>query len=581
MSDHKSTKSIVVNGKEAKAFAKIAESNGELDEVDFGSIVPNRKAFKRFIEEAKLLEDRNALALLDRARVALPGSQRQPLKGASIERPVNNDQVINVTVVLRRKEKLSSPESFAFSNPKTVRYRSREEFSSIHGAAAADIAFVEAIASEYGLSLTGSSQARRTVVLSGTAENVQRCFGVSLHHYNSPTGAYRGRTGPVMIPGRLESIVTAVLGLDTTPIAKPHVRIKGTRSSASLTPLEVARAYNFPTQVNGAGQTIGIIELGGGYRTADLKAYFKGLGLNPPVIKSVSVSGAVNRPGIDHNSDGEVMLDIAVAGAIAPGANLVVYFAPNSEQGFVDAIATAVQDPVNRPSVITISWGSAEDNWTHQALSAMLQAVEDAAAVGVTVIAAAGEGHDDGEADGDLHVDMPAVLPTVLACGGTRIDVNGVIKSEVVWNDRERGKGATGGGVSKIFPIPSYQASAGVPRKPGLNFPGRGVPDVAGNAAPCYRMRVNGKGAILGGTGAVAPLWAGLIALINQSLGCAVGFANPALYQIGASTFRDIISGNNGYYSAGAGWDACTGLGSPNGTALMNALRREATSIRS
>jgi kumamolisin len=514
-------------------------------------------------------------------KIALPGSQREPLAGASASRPIDNNEVVQATVVLRRRTQTPAPESFAFSDPQTANHHPREDYGLIHGAAPADIASIEAFAHEYGLTVTERSQARRSVVLSGTAENMQQAFGTKLAHYDSPRGSYRGRTGPVMIPQELQPMIAAVLGLDNRPIAKPHLRIHASQPAGSLTPVQIAHLYNFPTGVNGAGQTIGIIELGGGYRTSDLKTYFKALGITPPVVTSVSVDGGVNKPIVDKNADGEVMLDIEVAGSVAPGARIVVYFAPNTDQGFHDAVTTAVHDTVNKPSVVSISWGGPEDSWTQQAADAMLQAVTDAAAVGVTVTAAAGDGGaDDGVGDNKLHVDLPACLPPVLACGGTRLNTaNGSITSEVVWNELTNNEGATGGGVSKIFPIPSYQASAGVPKQPETNFAGRGVPDVAGDADPVtgYVVRVDGKNMVIGGTSAVAPLWAGLTALLNQQLGRPLGFMQPAIYQIGTAAFRDITAGNNGHYAAGANWDACTGLGSPNGTALVQALLGKAT----
>jgi kumamolisin len=328
--------------------------------------------------------------------------------------------------------------------------------------------------------------------------------------------------------------------------------------------------------LDGTGETIGIIELGGGYVTSDLTAYFGALGVKTPVLSSVSVDGGANQPGVDNDSDGEVMLDIEVAGAVAPAASIVVYFAPNTDQGFHDAITTAVHDTTNKPSVISISWGGPEDSWTDQAQSAMLAAVTDAAGVGVTVTAAAGDdGATDGVSDGKLHVDLPASLPPVLGCGGTRLNTaNGAITSEVVWNELAQNEGATGGGVSRIFARPAYQNSAGVPVHPETKFAGRGVPDVSGDADPVtgYLVRVDGKNTVIGGTSAVAPLWAGLIAIMNQKLGRPVGFVNPIMYTIGSSAFRDITSGNNDGYSAGKSWDACTGFGSPNGVALAKAL---------
>jgi kumamolisin len=275
------------------------------------------------------------------------------------------------------------------------------------------------------------------------------------------------------------------------------------------------------------------------------------------------------------------MLDIEVAGAIAPGANIVVYFAPNTGQGFLTALSSAVHDNVHNPSVISISWGGPEKDWTKQSMKAFDSACNDAALLGVTVCCAAG---DSGSSDTDppdtrANVDFPASSPHVLACGGTRlIGQNGNIADEVVWNNP--GNGATGGGVSETFSLPLYQKAAHVPRSvnPG-HKKGRGVPDIAGDADPAsgYVVRVDGVNAVIGGTSAVAPLWAGLIARMNQGLkakGKSVGFLTPKLYKIPASAhaFRDITMGDNGDYKAKAGWDPCTGLGSPSGKELMSAL---------
>jgi len=477
---------------------------------------------------------------------------------------------------------LPAAEEFGFRDTQTVNYRSREDFAAIHGADPADIALIENFAHEYSLTVVERSAARRSVVLTGTAENMQKAFGTSLAHYQVPAGSYRGRTGSIMLPANLQGVVTAVLGLDNRPAAKPHLRMAHAKAApAGLSPTLVAQLYNFPAGAQGAGETIGIIELGGGYAASDLSTYFSSLGVQAPTVTSVSVDGGANQPGVDTNSDGEVMLDIEVAGAVAPGARIVVYFAPNTDQGFHDAITTAVHDTTNQPSVVSISWGGPEDSWTQQASDAMLAACTDAAGVGVTITAAAGDdGATDGVSDNKLHVDLPACLPPVLACGGTRLDTShGTITNETVWNELANNEGATGGGVSRIFPVPSYQASAEVPVHPETKFAGRGVPDVSGDADPVtgYQVRVDGKNMVIGGTSAVAPLWAGLIALLNQQLGKPVGFVQPALYRIGESVFRDIETGNNGCYQASANWDACTGLGSPNGAALLKALQGSAT----
>jgi kumamolisin len=272
------------------------------------------------------------------------------------------------------------------------------------------------------------------------------------------------------------------------------------------------------------------------------------------------------------------MLDIEVAAAVAPKAQIAVYFAPNTDKGFLDALTMAIHDTVNKPSVISISWGSAEKNWTAQAMTSFDQALQTAAALGVTVCCASGDnGSGDGESDGKSHVDFPASSPFALGCGGTMLIATGVsIANEMVWNENSRNS-ATGGGISDFFPVPSYQAATGIPpsANPGGRR-GRGVPDVAGDADPAtgYDIRVDGQESVIGGTSAVAPLWAGLIALMNQKLGHPVGFLNPLLYGslAGQGVLRDIIVGHNGAYSAKPGWDPCTGWGTPVGTKLLKAL---------
>jgi kumamolisin len=348
--------------------------------------------------------------------------------------------------------------------------------------------------------------------------------------------------------------------------------------TSSYTPVEVARAYDFPTGTTGAGQCVAIIELGGGYHQSDLETYFGELGLPVPTVTTVSVDGAGNIPSGDPRSaDGEVLLDIEVVGAIATGARIAVYFAPNSDQGFVDAVTTAVHDRANAPSVISISWGGPESTWTVQAQTALDQTFADAAALGVTVCAASGDnGSGDGVGDGRAHADFPASSPHVLGCGGTRLESG---RAETVWNDGASG-GATGGGVSDTFDLPDWQSSAGVPTSvnPGGRI-GRGVPDVSGDADPQtgYRVLVDGRHVTMGGTSAVAPLWAALVALLNEQRGTPVGFLNPLLYGKGDGALRDVTSGDNDLgnapaYAAGPGWDACTGLGSPDGTALSRLL---------
>ena len=521
-------------------------------------------------------------------RVELKGSTRAALPGGQDTGPADPNQQIEVSIFLRRRSKpgeFPPAAQMGAHLPHERKYLTRKEFARLHGAAAADVKKIRAFAAQYGLQVVNEDRASRMVKLSGTVQAFSEAFGVDLRCYEHSAGTYRCRRGSLTIPAELELVVEGVFGLDNRPQAKAHFRLRKEKpgvhaqaAAVSYSPLQVAQAYGFPSGTTGAGQCIGVIELGGGYRASDLDAFFRDLGVAIPKVTAVSVDGATNSPtGDPSGADGEVELDIEVAGAIAPAAQIAAYFAPNTDQGFIDAVTTAVHDAKLKPTVISISWGGPEDSWTAQSRDALNSACQDAATMGVTVLAASGDdGASDGSTNGAPTVDFPAASPYVVGCGGTKLTIAGAaIGSEQAWNELSANEGATGGGVSTIFALPSYQESANVPKAPN-GFVGRGVPDVAGDADPAtgYNVFVDGQQTVIGGTSAVAPLWAGLLALINESLGTNVGYVNALLYSAKVEpTFHDITSGSNGDYSAGKGWDACTGLGSPNGAALMAALR--------
>ena len=513
----------------------------------------------------------------------LAGSERGIPTGAMASTVAHPDERLEVSVLVRRRDAkgFSAALSKVTAGEAGARI-DRNRFAALYGAAPEDIAAVAAFAREAGLTVVSADAARRTMRLSGTVTQFNRAFDVELRHFEHQNGTYRGRTGAIYLPQSLAGIVEAVLGLDNRPQAKAHFRLAqqaagGTQTPESFTPTQLSTLYQFP-QGGGQGQCVAIIELGGGYETADLEAYFSGLSLTPPQVTSVTVDQASNKPGGDPNgADGEVMLDIEVAGALAPEARIVVYFAPNTDAGFLDAITTAIHDSQNKPSVISISWGGPESSWTQQAMDSFDQAFQSAAALGITVCVAAGDGgSDDGVGDGGVHVDFPASSPHVLACGGTSLKAQGSgIASEAVWNDGASG-GATGGGVSAYFALPSWQSGLQVTDSQSGSTTAltkRGVPDICGDADPQtgYAVRVDGVDAVIGGTSAVAPLWAGLIARINANKGSPVGFINAALYR-NPRALNDISQGNNGAFAAASGWDACTGLGSPNGTSLAGIL---------
>lgn len=507
-------------------------------------------------------------------------SYRRPLTGFEHLGDADPAEQISVTLYLRRRAPL--PAATVAGQARLTRDELREHY----GASQADVDQVLSVLAAKGITVVEVDPGARRVLTAGPLSAYSDTFGASVdlvrsRHRSAPDGlTHRYRTGELALPGAFAGAVMAVLGIDNRPQAAAHFRPAGKEKpskSVSYTPIQVGQAYGFPADTDGTGQIIAIIELGGGFDQSDLDAYFGDLGLATPVVTAVPVDGGANSPtGEADGPDGEVLLDIQVAGALAPGATQLVYFAPNTDQGFIDAVTTAAHASPT-PTAISISWGGPEDSWTAQGRAALDAACADAAALGVTVTVAAGDnGSADGESDGQAHCDFPASSPHVLACGGTsmHLTASGRISSEKVWNDGDTG-GATGGGVSAFFPVPAWQTDAGVPAV-GPAAGGRGVPDVAGNADPetGYQIRVDGQATVVGGTSAVAPLWAALIARLAQANGGRpLGPVQPVFYdgvKPGAVQpgFHDVSSGSNGSYDAGPGWDACTGLGSPDGQAL-------------
>ena len=486
-------------------------------------------------------------------RVQVPGSVRTPIPDAEVVGPVDPGERAEVTVVLRRRAPLPTGERMG-----------RDELADRYGADPADVELVRSAVEAAGAEVVRVDPASRRMRVAGPGGTLAELFATELQQARVPDGQLvRQRTGALSVPAGLADAVVAVLGLDDRPQGRTRVA-RAAAVERSFTPPELAEVYAMPAGTDGAGTTLAIIELGGGFVEADLRAYFAGIGVPEPRVRAVGVDGAGNAPEGDPASpDGEVMLDIEVAGGLAPATDIAVYFAPNTDAGFLDAVSEAAHaDPT--PTAISISWGQSEDQWTAQARAAMDEAFADAGALGVTVTAAAGDdGSADNETDRRAHVDFPAASPGVLGCGGTTLSVEPT--SETVWGGS--GRGATGGGVSRTFPLPAYQSAAG-------------VPDVAADADPAtgYLIRVDGQEVVLGGTSAVAPLWAALVCRLVQALGGPLGRPHEALYGaagpgVAPPGFRDVTVGSNGAYDAGPGWDPCTGLGSPDGTALLAALR--------
>lgn len=535
------------------------------------------------------------------AYAPLPGSKRTLLANSRPAGPVDPSEIVSLTVRVRSAEDPQALANKAYELANTPiaerKYLTHEELEKQYGARREDLDAIEHFAHEHDVAVVHRSASERSIVLRGKLGNLLAAFPANVQIYHHAMGSYRGRRGEISVPQSLSGIVTGVFGFDTRPKYRaPHRHKSASQSgpggSNGVAATEFATRYNFPkthngTMLDGAGQTIAIIELGGGLRSRDLKTFFKEIGVPAPKVSSISVDRAGNSPSTPNSDDGEVMLDLEVAGAVAPGAHLAVYFAPNvGDKGFLDAISAAIHDSQRKPSVISISWGGPEVSSDKQAVDAYHELFAAAATLGITVCAASGDhGTADQDAnhwDGQIHVDHPACDDLVLGCGGTQIESN----HDVVWNEgtpfdvnvRGGGGWATGGGISQVFAVPPYQSHAKLPVSIDTGRPGRGVPDIAMSATN-YFTRVDASEGASGGTSAVAPLMAGLVARLNQAKKKNVGFLNPFLYaNVSKGVVRSVGSGTNAIfntvhgYKAGPGWDACTGLGTPDGTAILNTL---------
>lgn len=409
--------------------------------------------------------------------------------------------------------------------------------------------------------------------VTGNPSDYNNLLQVNLQKYEKNNILFNGASKSIKIPNTWENKINNILGLNNDKIAKPYFHVyNNTRDLNSptlkpFTPPQLASLYNFPVNLTGTGQKVGIIELGGGYTLSDITTYLSNLNINTvPNITDVSVDGGINNPNDDSGANIEVLLDIEIIASIAPNGLIRVYFAPNSTRGFYDAINQAINDGCK---IISISWGAPEVFWTTSSMNTYNNLFRIASNNNVNIFVASGDnGSSDGTWGGN-NVDFPSSSQYVVGCGGTCLisNNNTTITQETVWNNNPSSN-ATGGGVSRVFSKPVYQYNT-----PNTTNNFRGVPDVAGNADPNTGYIIYGEGGNIqvGGTSAVAPLWSGLMCLINQSIGSPVNYLNQVIY-FNPSVCRDIIVGNNGGFAAQIGWDSCTGNGSPNGQRLLNLL---------
>ena len=398
-------------------------------------------------------------------QIALPGTERPKVRQSKLITPAPTQEQLTATLIVRRR-----PGSEAPSAQKRV---SHAEFADAHGAAQEDIDRVATFAHANHLEIVETNRARRTVIVRGSVEQMNAAFSVRLNQYSSPRGAYRGHEGPVHVPADLAGIVEAVVGLDTRKVPARHAN-SDPGNTNPLTPQQVAQLYNFPPG-DGTGQTIGIYEMqtqdgfgdtiNPGYNAADLTATMNafGGGLTVPVPVDVPVDGQMN----SGTSDNETLLDISVAGAVAQNARIAVYFTGGTNADIIHALQMAFHPTGSQPvlNVFSISYGWSPDDTTEfisdSDYTQMSNLFLDAVALGITVLISSGDSGAFYFTSGVAEASYPASDPSVLACGGTTIgNINGSNFDEYVWNDTfGLNSGATGGGVSARFSLPSYQAA--------------------------------------------------------------------------------------------------------------------------
>lgn len=542
------------------------------------------------------------------SRRMLAGSLHHLPPGSVAKQRTNPNRWLELTVGVRRRKDLPDLSALDMKQPGERRYMTRDQLRNEFGSDPAAIDKIERFAAAHHLVVTRNEPASARLGLGGTVADISAAFGVKLFDYSHPKlGQFHARTGPVMLPADIGDAITGVFGLNNHRVMRRLPRQRqtvdarkptGSQARPWFIPTELAAIYNFPN-ADASGQCIGLLEFGGGVEEADVAAYFQKIGVPAPNVQIVAVDGVGTDPAADPDSTGEVMLDVDVAGAMAGGAKVAVYFSTFDEKGLIDCLSAVINDAANDPGVLSVSWGWDENQpfnngilWSPAAIDHVNHSLLAAAQLGITVCVSTGDDGSEAQLqDGHAHVIFPATSPYVLAVGGTtlhaRKGTNGQMAvTEVVWND---GPGSgTGGGVSDITPVPSWQEGK-VPRSINAgNFAGRAIPDVAANADPAtgYLVMSGGKLQIVGGTSASAPLWASLVTRINALMGARAGNFNALLYgTIGpAGVLRDITSGNNdtdglleGQFQAGPGWDACTGWGAPDGASLLAALKSPAS----
>jgi kumamolisin len=497
-------------------------------------------------------------------RVLIPGTERKIWPGSRRADPVSPDADVLLTAWLRPRPggdlDGETARALGAAPPLQRTYADRKTLERQTAADPADIELLRRYCES--LDITVAESHWRSVNISGSIERLIQAFGATVAIFEDEgQRRFRHRSGSLHVPADIVAIVRGIFGLHQWPRSRKLTSLQ--RHATPLSARDVATRYQFP-DADGRGQTIGVIQLNGVFNPSDFDRCMAAQQLESaqPIVKRVD--DAVVEHEMATIKDLEAALDVQIIGSLAPGARIVVYEGPNDERGFLDAVRNALFDEELAPSVLSISYGWPEHLWTPVALSILDELFTVAALVGVSVFCSSGDNGAELDYDGKPHVLAPASSPFAIACGATVTTDAG---AEQAWEH-------TGGGFSARSEVPQGQDVArSSASQYGVNA-GRGVPDVAAQQSPGYYVVMDGSELAMGGTSAVAPMWAALTARINQRLGAPAGFFSPILYQRPVEElFRPVTQGSNGRFHSGAGWNPCTGLGVPVGAGIENALR--------
>lgn len=556
-----------------------------------------------------------------RLRIRHSAPRRLPAgakRGAAI---AGSSKRAEVTIVVRSRgtaaEWRKLVEERTTGTPGQRRYLTRSEFARSWGASPQDLAAVKKFANAHGLKVISTDAFRRCVVVSGTLRQLSRALAVDFFAVQYLAGTFRSYRGAPTVPAPLHEIIEHILGLDDLPSAKRHVIGIPRPGAPEMDRKELLRAYDIPRHLRGKGQCVAIIELAGGFHRRDCNQFCSGLDLPRPRIHARTVAGAKNAPApaaqirryvdalrtahmkpcaptsitgdpaVDASVEWtiETTMDISMVSVIAPEASILLVQTTNTDQGQYHAVTSVIADRKHAPSVLSCSWGASESAQTKALMRSLDWWFQAAAVMGITVCVSSG---DDGDGTmcappgrENLTVSFPASNPHVLAVGGTTLETK--TQEEIAWAQTLSfgPQMAGGGGFSREFALPSWQQRASIDPARWLakgvsSGTGRAIPDVAAKADldQAFCVIAGGVDVASGGTSAATPLWAALIALLNEGLSANVGSLHTLLYDgTLLPAIRDVVRGSTGHFRARKGWDPCTGWGTPMGEKLLQLLR--------